>query len=491
MTKRLLALVASVLLVACAARPPARPLVPPLRYAGPDVHAPSEDAPFRTSPPALADEGPLPAVTVQSFALPGSLRVLVVERHGFPAIAAQLETDIGPADAGDVGGVRAGMLASVFLRPPEGMLQTSGGCGAAACFVQSRGATGDLDDVLGRIADLALSERAPAAEYDRRLAAAIKLYEMSGEDPGRSLDRIALAVLFGNRHAYGSNHKAVRPSLDELRDLRRRAFAPTSSVLVVAGDVTADDVKASAERHFGSWTAPAGPVPAPTPPPDASGARIAAFHTKAISQVFGEVVARGPTRRDPDAPAFQLLVEMLGGSPGSIAFQGVREDMEAAYAIGSSVVWYPTTSKMSLGGSFERGQAVGGVQGLLDAIRGVRDAAPSEDVLARAKRIAVAKSRRAFETNEGLAATLAQTVLLGVSPEDAIDFPRQIGGVTAAQLQAVATRYLSVGQLHVVLVGDPEYLVTAQSLRLGVPMRADGYGEQWVWHVRALQVEQP
>lgn len=480
MTKGLLALVASVLLAACAAQPPARPLVPPLRYAGPDAHAPSEDAPFRASPPALADEGPLPAATVQSFALPGSLRVLVVERHGFPAVAAQLETDIGPADAGDVGGVLAGMLSYVFLRPPEGVLMTSGGCGAVGCFVQSRGATGDLDDVLGRMADLALSERAPAAEYDRRLATAIKVHETSGVDPGRALDRVERALLFGNRHAYGSNHKAVRPSLDDLRDLRRRAFVPTSSVLVVVGDVTADEVKASAARHFGSWTAAAGPPAAPAPPPDVSGARIAAFHTKAISQVFGAVVARGPTRGDPDAPAFQLLVEMLGGSPGSIAFQEVREDMEAAYAVGSSVVWYPTTSAMALGGSFERGQAIGGVQGLLDAIRGVRDAAPSEDALARAKRTAVSKSRRAFETNEGLAAMLAQTVLLGVTPEAAFDFPRQIRAVTSAQVRAVAARYLDVGQLHVVFVGDPEYLVTAQALRFGAPMRTDGFGERWV-----------
>jgi zinc protease len=477
-TKRLLALVASVLLAGCAG-PPARPLVPPLRYAGPDAHAPSENAPFRASPPALADEGPLPPVTVQSFALPGSLRVLVVERHGFPAIAAQLETDIGPADAGDVGGVLAGMLADVFLKPPEGVVQTSGGCGAVGCFVQSRGATGDLDDMLGRMADLVLFERAPAAEYDRRLATAIKLEEMVGEDPGRSLGRIEVGLLFGNHHAYGSSHKVVRPSLDDLRDLRRRAFVPASSVLIVVGDVTADEVNASAARRFGSWTAAAGQLPAPAPPPDATGARIAAFHTTVIRQVFGAVVARGPSRRDPDAPAFQLLVDMLGGSPGSIAFQGVREDMEAAYAVGSSVVWYPTTSRMSLGGSFERGQAIDGVQGLLDAIRGVRDAAPSEDALARAKRTAVSKSGRAFETNEGLAAMLAQTVLLGVTPEDAIDFPRKIRGVTSAQVQAVATRYLGLGQLHVVLVGDPEYLVTAQSLRLGAPMRTNGFGERW------------
>jgi zinc protease len=478
-TKRLFSLIASVLLAGCAAQPPARTLVPPLRYAGPDAHAPSEDAPFRTSPPPLADEGPLPAVTVQSFTLPGSLRVLVVERHGFPAIAAQLETDIGAADVGDVGGVLAGMLGAVFLRPPEGVEQTAGGCTAIGCFVQSRGATGDLDDVLGRMADLVLFERAPAAEYDRRLTAAIKLQEVAGMDPGRSLERIEGSLLFGNRHAYGSSRKVVRPSLDDLRDLRRRAFVPTSSVLVVVGDVTADEVKASAASHFGTWTAPAAPLPAPAPPPDASGARIAAFHTKAISQVLGAVVARGPARRDPDAPAFELLAEMLGGSPGSIAFQDVREDKEAAYSVGSSVVWYPTTSRMTLGGSFERGQAIDGVQGLLDAIRGVRDAAPPEDVLARAKRTTVAKSRRAFETNEGLASMLAQTGLLGVTPEDALDFPRQIRAVTGEQVRAAAARYLGVGQIHVVLVGDPEYLVTAQALRLGAPMRTNGFGERW------------
>src|SRR5262245_52164319 len=110
--------------VACS-RPGTERLVPPLRYAN-DLTppAPSEEPAFRRSAPPVRDDVPLPRAAFQTFDLDNGLRVILVERHGFPTVAAQVVVSIAGANRGDVGRRRADLLNRVFLSPEEGVLRT-------------------------------------------------------------------------------------------------------------------------------------------------------------------------------------------------------------------------------------------------------------------------------------------------------------------------------------------------------------------------------
>jgi zinc protease len=460
----------------CGSSPLPRPYVAPLRYADdPSPLSHNEDAPFRATAPPLAEDAPLPSPSIQELSLGNGLRVLVVERHSFPMVAATLAIDTAPVEEGDVGGKRTYLLQRVYLAPPEGVLQTRGVCSVDGCSVSSRGPASRLDEVLGRIAELVRGDP-PILLQEERLGSASQLLRIEGTDP---IARNADSLLFGHAHRYGQPPATDSGlTLAQLRGLRARAFAPHASTLVDAGDVTPEAVREEAERRLGAWHDDGRPPEAflPQPPPPASGRRIVAFYVSGIQQIRGGVAARGPTPADTDAPAFEVLADLLGAPLRSAIYHHVREELGAAYSVEGSIHWHRDASELLLRGSFDRDKAIDGMQAMLDEIRSARDAEVAPDVLERSKRARIAAWRQAMETDEGTALSLAREVLLGQSPESAQQWPARLRAVTAAAVRDAARRYLGVGALRVVLAGDPEYLVTAQSLRFGVPVRVDRFG---------------
>jgi zinc protease len=395
-------------------------------------------------------------------------------------VAARLTLDTRGVEGGDVGGRRAYLLDKVFLTPPEGAVQTSSGCSVEGCAVATRGGTDKLGDTLGRIADLVFGVDVTPAMRAQRLANAVRNFGTSRFEPGAAISRNTEAVLFGHAHRYGEPPPADEPpTLERLEAIRAKAFVPRAATLVVVGDATLDAVKQEADRMFGGWRDTGAPALEAEPPPaTAAGPRIVAFHTKGTRQILGAVAARGPAPLDGDSAAFEVATELLGAPQTSMAFRHVREEMGAAYDVGAGVRFYTDASAFLARGSFDRDRAIDGVQGLLDAIRELRDADVAADALDRAKRARIAAWRRTMETDEGIAGVLAGGVLIGLTPAQLQRRPERVAAVTAADVRAAARRYLGVGALHVVLAGDPDFLVTAQALRFGVPVRVDGLGHE-------------
>jgi len=463
--------------IASCASPAERPLVPALRYAGEEVSAPSENAPFRKSAPAVESDGALPRVAVEPFTLDNGLRGFVVQRHGFPMVAARLVLDTADLEAGDVGGRRAGYLTGVFLSPPEGRVRTSATCGTRGCVIASRGSSDRLGEVLGHVTDATLRD-GPDALYAQRLASLSRHEQQSVRDPGQSFARIAAALVFGNGHRYGQTAPGSPPRLEELEALHGRVFDPRRATLLVVGDVSFQDAVAEATRRFGAWRAGA-PIAAsaPEPLPEPAGPRMAVFQVPKMVQVRGALVARGPAASSPDFFPFLVLGDLLGAAPGSEAFEQLREEMTAAYHVESSIERLTDVSVMSLGGSFEGEKAVAGIAKLLQTVRAVREQGPTPEALERAKRLAVAQWRQALATDDGIAGVLGAGLLDGLSLEATLDTPARVRAVQAAEVQAAAQKYLGPAALHVVIVGDPRFLLEARELRLGAPVPVDGYGQ--------------
>ena len=139
---------------------------------------------------------------------------------------------------------------------------------------------------------------------------------------------------------------------------------------MVVGDTTLEEVRAHVDSRLAGWT---GPAPGPDPrPPEAprEGPRLVLWVSRAIVQVWGQVAARGPAPRDRDFPAVVVLSTLLGGKIDSAIFHHVREDMGAAYTLGSSIDHYADASILAIGGSFDRDQAVDGMRAVPGRDRG-------------------------------------------------------------------------------------------------------------------------
>jgi len=157
------------------------------------------------------------------------------------------------------------------------------------------------------------------------------------------------AALFLN-HPYGIpvigwRHEMEGLTLDQVRAFYDRWYHPNNAILIVAGAVTADEVRRLAETHYG-------PIPAsdsvqprrrPTEPPHIADRRLRYVDAR-VANPYVSIQMLAPMRRPGDqaeAAALVYLAELLGGGQTSVMGRQLQvEEERALYA----AAFYDATS---------------------------------------------------------------------------------------------------------------------------------------------------
>lgn len=227
-----------------------------------------------------------------------------------------------------------------------------------------------------------------------------------------------------------------------------RYYTPNNAIVVVAGDVTVDEVHKLAEETYGKLARRAEPPPRVRlrePPPDA--ARLVTLTDQRVTQPSIRrlyLVPSEHTGKPGEAEALSVLADILGGGTTSRLYrqlvieQGIADSINVGYDSGpigdSSFGFFGVTRGKAtverLGAAFDKV-----VAGLID--KGVTD-----DELARAKQ----RVRASVIYSEDSPSTLANVIGEGLATGDTLaeiqSWPERIAAVTADEVQAVARRYL-------------------------------------------------
>lgn len=140
--------------------------------------------------------------------------------------------------------------------------------------------------------------------------------------PDRVFGEQQRAALYQN-HPYGRpiigwRHEIAQLTGDIATAFYRMHYAPNNAILVVAGDVTVDGVRALAEEYFGPIPAVADLPPRlrPQEPPQLAERRVIMYDSR-VGQPYVNRLYLAPNRRPGDqaaAAAYQVLAMLLGGS---------------------------------------------------------------------------------------------------------------------------------------------------------------------------------
>ncbi len=163
--------------------------------------------------------------------------------------------------------------------------------------------------------------------------------------PGGPFNEHRLAALYLN-HPYGTpvigwDHEIAQYDEEMAMSFYREHYAPNNAILVVAGDVTVEEVEALAEKHFG-------PIPAlegiperrvrPQEPPQRAERRVE-YRDPRVRQPYVSRTYLAPNRKPGDqetAAAISVLAELLGGSGiTSVMAQELQIGSEVALATGA------------------------------------------------------------------------------------------------------------------------------------------------------------
>lgn len=431
--------------------------------------------------PSFARDG---VFNPETFTLDNGMRVVVVPNHRVPVVTHMVWYKVGSADEPPGHSGIAHLLEHLMFKGTEnhgpgefsGAVARIGGQENAftsydyTAYYQSV-AKDRLELMMemeaDRMTNLALTDEQVIAE---RQVVLEERHQRIDNDPSAILDERAGAVLFLN-HPYrrpiiGWEHELASLERTEVLDFYRRWYAPNNAVLIVAGDVTAEEVRPLAEKYYGAIPPmPNVPRLALRDPPQKTARRVT-LHDERVRQPEWSrtyVVPSYGTGPGTDVYALEVLAQILGGGATSRVYRHLVVDRALAASAGA---WYDPSrrgpARLTMFASPRSGVALEEIEQAMESVLGeiVRDGVTQEE-MDRAKFRMLADVVYARDSLSTGARVLGEALAIGLSIEDVEEWPERIQSVTKAQIDAVAQGVL-----------DGDHSVTALLLSNNIPTPA-------------------
>lgn len=247
----------------------------------------------------------------------------------------------------------------------------------------------------------------------------------------------------------GWAHEIAHLSRDDLMRFYKQHYVPNNAVLVVAGDVTPEEVRQLAEGTYGKI--PANPDLAirsrPQEPPHTVARRLMMKAAQAGSASFHRhyLVPSFATAKPGEVEALVVLVNVLGEpSTGRLFRKLVIQDKVAAAAFAQYVGIGIDSGLLVLFGAASNGDLEGLESALDEAVDDVRTNGVSELELERAKKALRADFTFESDDQMRLAQRYGSAIASGRSVQEVEDWPARISMVTPEDVKTVAEKYLDV-----------------------------------------------
>jgi len=426
--------------------------------------------------------GPLRADTVTAFTLENGLEAVVIEDHRAPVVTHMLWYRVGAADepAGKSG--IAHFLEHLMFKGTSTMAP-----GAFSKVVEAQGGNDnaftswDYTAYFQRVAadrlDLMMEMEADRMrglvldEDNVRTERGVILEERAqrtDSDPDALFGEQRRAVQYFN-HPYGIpiigwRHEMEGLMREDALAFYQRYYAPNNAILVVAGDVTPDQVRDLAKKHYGpiAPTVDLAPRVRPAEPPQLAERRLSMSDPR-VAQPYVIRTYLAPARdagAQQQAAALSYLAELLGGNGTTSVLAKALQFGPEAKAVYTSA-FYDGTSLDA--GTF--GFAVVPVPGVtLTEAEAAMDAVVTQflkegvDPAAfdRIKRQLRASEIYARDNVDGLARLYGSALTTGLTVADVQEWPEILQAVTPEDVMAAAASVLNRNRAVTGWLSKPE-----------------------------------
>jgi zinc protease len=300
-----------------------------------------------------------------------------------------------------------------------------------------------------RMTNLVLTDEVVAPERDVVLE---ERRMRTDSDPSAQLNEAVQAALF-THHPYG---KPIIGWMHEIEELGRedaltyydRFYTPENAILIVAGDVTADEVRKLADETYGKIPA-RGEAPQRRRPrePDPRAERLVKLADEKVEQPSHQRVYLVPsytTAKPGEAEALELLGHLLGGGQTSLLYRKLVVEqkiavMAGAYYMGTALddtrfwVYAMPAPDVTL-------------EALDEAVRGViaevAEQGVDADDLARAKTRLIADAVYAQDSQAMLARWYGAALTTGTSVKDIREWPQRMDAVSSDAVREACRTWL-------------------------------------------------
>lgn len=418
-------------------------------------------------------EGDFP--DVQRMTLDNGLEVVLAERHTLPVVNFNLQVDAGyAADQFSRAGTAkltmnlidqgTGELSALEISEQLDLLgaQLSTGANIDRSYVSLSALRSNLDASLDLFSNIVREPSFPAEELERQRSQMLASLSQEMNQPQAMALRVFPRQLFGDEHAYGqpltgsgTRESVQNISLEEIRDHHATWFRPNNATLVVAGDITLDELRPRLERLFDDWQA--GDVPEKelgnvamrnggtvylVDRPDAEQSMIIAGHV-------------APPKGGEDELAIEAMNEVLGGSFNARMNMNLREDKGWSY--GARTVLQDTAAQRPFFAfaPVQTDKTAESMNEIISEFRGiVGDEPPEADEVSRAKDTRTKTLPGRWETISAVADDLGQIVRFDLSDDYWDTYARRVNNLERADVVEAAETVVHPDNIVWVVVGD-------------------------------------
>lgn len=426
----------------------------------------------RVAPPApgapVAARVPATAETT----LANGLRVIVASDRDLPLISGEVRIGYGfGADSIERAGLAA-MTAELTIKGTATRSATdiarqieslgaaiSSGAVADSSFVAVQATTGGAAQTFAILSDVVRNPVFAGEELQRVQQNTLDGLSVALSDPGSIAQLTIPRAIYGagpyGRVASPTSVQAI--TSEESARYHRTYWRPDAAVLVISGDVTAEQGFALARSHFGDWARPNGEVPAlPDASVHAEGVRTIVVDLPDTGQAAVYLGLRGLSRTDADYFPALMANEVLGGGSASRLFQEVRTRRGLSYGAYSSMPSRRAPGPIIASAQTRNDAAVQVVEVMQAEFSRIGDTEPDAEELGARQATLIGAFGRNVETTAGVATQLAILAQLGIAPDQLAAYPARVSAVTAAQVRAAGERYFDPARADLVVVGDAQ-----------------------------------
>jgi zinc protease len=419
-------------------------------------------AAFGLADPAGAASGP----DVTSFTLSNGLQVVVVPDHRAPVVTHMIWYKVGAADETPGKSGLAHFLEHLMFK---GTAKNPG-----ATFSQRVAEIGGEENAFTGSDYTGFYERVPrshlkemmAFEADRMTGLVLtddvvepelkvvleEQYMRIANNPGARLSEQMDAALYLN-HPYGRpvigwRHEIEKLDRDDALAFYRRFYTPNNAIVVVAGDVTPDEVKADAEATYGKVAdrAPTNMRQRPTEPqPEAPRTVTLADPRVEQPSVSRDYLVPSTTTAQPgESEALDILAHVLGSGEDCRLYRTLVVDKGIALNAGA---YYSGTAldyaEFGVYGAPKPGVSLRDVEAGIDGVlNDVIDHGITADELDRAETRLIADAVYAEDNQVTLARWYGSALATGETVDMVRTWPDRIRAVTAQDVQQAARTWL-------------------------------------------------
>ena len=395
------------------------------------------------------------------FALQNGMQVLVIPDHRAPVVTQMLWFRVGAVD--DPPGISglAHFFEHMMFRgtktvPDDAFSQTIAKNGGETNAFTSHDYTAFYEQIAkdrlplamrleaDRLANLDLSDAHVAPERD----VVLEERRMRVENEPQSLMSEQMRAALHLSHPYG------RPVIgwgDEVRRIDRISaqdfydhhYGPNNAILVIAGDVTPDEVRKLAQDAYGKVPArELLPRSESTEPPRLAETRMTITRADARVPIFSRIyrVPSYAQGRPGQAEGLETYAQLLGGDQTSTLYRVLVEQKKLATDAGASYDGNARDSgEFSVYAVPRPGVTLDALEKAVDQILGVNNLAlPRDSELSRAKTQLIASVTYRRDSQFALAMAYGQALTIGLTVDDVNEWPARIRAVTAEGVRRAA-----------------------------------------------------